>query len=297
MKESPGKNIGPTADETPAWIPSAACILLLGAAVAYFYRGVWNPINTIDGLDSSLWVPMFVQKWTRYLFVPRWTPHYLAGIAQQIQFLSHDLLLSITLPPHRFHGFQFMLDTFLAGAFMFAFLRSQRLGRFGSLVGALSYQLGNNLLTTASLGGMWKFATACWVPLFFLFFCRVVDGAPKRLKNSIFAGATLGMQFLGGEIQLAYYVCLLALAYFAVEAMANLWNSRRAQAFPEQLKAEGKRMLWGALCAVLGLVTPKSRTEPAFGCLTLHADIPSRRKRASASEAGAMFVCNTLIAT
>jgi len=241
-------------DGISPWARSAVCILLLAATSAYFFRGVWNPLNTIDGADSSLWVPMFVHKWTAGLFAPRWAPHYLAGIAQQHLFLSHDLLLALALPPHRFHGFQFMLDTFLAGAFMFAFLRSRRIGRFGSLVGGLSYQLGNNLLTTASLGGMWKFSTVCWAPLFLLFFFRVIDGAPNRLRNSVFAGATLGLQFLGGEVQLAYYVCLLALAYFAIEAMSNLWNARRERAFYAPLKAEGKRMLWGALCAVLGIV-------------------------------------------
>ncbi len=250
MRETAGQ----AGDGTSPWARSAVCILLLAALSAYFFRGVWNPLNTIDGADSSLWVPMFVHKWTAGLFAPRWAPHYLAGIAQQHLFLSHDLLLALALPPHRFHGFQFMLDTFLAGAFMFAFLRSRRIGRFGSLVGGLSYQLGNNLLTTASLGGMWKFSTACWAPLFLLFFFRVIDGAPNRLRNSVFAGATLGLQFLGSEVQLAYYVCLLALAYFAVEAMSNLWNARRERAFYAPLKAEGKRMLWGALCAVLGIV-------------------------------------------
>ena len=171
---------------------TALCILLLAAASAYFFRGVFDPANTIDGLDSSLWVPMSVQKWTDGLFVPRWGTHYFAGLAQQVYFLSHGLPLILTLPPHRFHGFQFMLDSFLAGAFMFAFLRSRNLGRFGALVGGLAFQLGNNLLTTASLGGMWKFATACWVPLFLLFFIRVIEGAPNRLRNSVFAGAALG---------------------------------------------------------------------------------------------------------
>lgn len=236
------------------WILSAACILLFALSSACFFRGVWNPLNTIDGADSSLWVPMFVQKWTQGLFVPRWAPHYLAGIAQQYYFLSHDLPLILTLPPHRFHGFQFMLDTFLAGAFMFAFLRSRGLGRFGALVGGLSYQLGNNLLTTASLGGMWKFQTACWVPLFLLFFCRVIDGAPNRARNCLFAGATLGLQFLGGEVQLAYYVCLVALAYFGVESAYKLWSVRGVRPFSGPLKDEGRRMLWGALCAAVGLV-------------------------------------------
>ncbi len=233
---------------------TALCILLLAAVSAYFFRGVFDPANTIDGLDSSLWVPMSVQEWTDGLFVPRWGTHYFAGLAQQVYFLSHGLPLILTLPPHRFHGFQFMLDSFLAGAFMFAFLRSRNLGRFGALVGGLAFQLGNNLLTAASLGGMWKFATACWVPLFLLFFIRVIEGAPNRLRNSVFAGAALGLQLLGGEVQLSYYVGLFAAAYFAFDSIGRLWSARDGGPLSEPLKDAGRRIAWATLCAGFAVV-------------------------------------------
>ncbi len=238
----------------PPYLLTAGCVLLFAAVSAYVFRGAWNPLNTIEGADASLWLPKFVQEWTKWLFVPRWYPHFLAGIAQQFAFLSHGLPLMLTLPPHRFHGFEFMLDTFLAGAFMFAFLRDQRIGRFGSLVGGLSFQLGNGLLTGARQGVLWKFDTACWVPLFLLFFTRILDDKPGRVRNCVFAGAALGLQFLGGEIQLAYYVCLLALAYFAVDSAGALWSARRAEPLSGPLKAVGKRSLWAALAAVVGIV-------------------------------------------
>jgi hypothetical protein len=244
----------PKSDLMPSWALGVLCLLVIAATSAYFFRGAFNPANTIDGLDSSLWVPMSVQKWTHGLFVPRWISHFFAGVAQQIYFLSHGLPLTLTLPPHRYHGFQFMLDSFLAGAFMFAFLRSRKIGHYGALVGGLAYQLGNNLLTTASLGGVWKFATACWVPLFLLFFIRVIEERQDRLRNSIFAGAVLGLQFLGGEVQLSYYVGLLAVAYFAFDAAGRLWNARETKPLSEPLKDEGKRVLWAALCAALAVV-------------------------------------------
>jgi len=238
----------------PARALTALCVLILAGCSAYFFRGAFNPLNTIDGADSSLWVPMLAHKWTHGLFTPRWVSHFFAGVPQQFYFLSHGLPLILTLSPHRFHGFEFMLDTFLAGAFMFAFLRSRGLGRFGSLVGGLAYQLGNNLLSEASLGGMWKFATAVWVPLFLLFFCKVMDEKRHRMRNSIFAGATLGLQFLGGEVQLTYYVCLLALAYFVFDSAGRLWDSREVKPLSGPLKDEGKRVLWGALCVAIAVV-------------------------------------------
>jgi hypothetical protein len=238
----------------PPWMLSAGCVLLFAAVSAVFFRGAWNPGNTIEGTDASLWLPMFTQKWTRGLFVPRWFPHFLAGIGQQFYFLSHGLPLILTLSPHRFHAFQFMLDTFLCGTFMFAFLRGRHLSRFGALVGGLAYQLGNNVLTNAAQGGLWKFETVCWIPLFLLFFCRVVEGTPGRIRNSIFAGAALGLQFLGGEVQLAYYVCLLTLAYFVFDSGGRLWDNRKSMPLAESAKTEGERVLWAALCAVLGIV-------------------------------------------
>jgi len=157
----------------------------------------------------------------------------------------------LMLPPHRFHGFEFMLDTFLAGAFMFAFLRDQRIGHFGSIVGGLSYQLSNGLLTAARQGALWKFDTACWVPLFLLFFVRILDDRPRRLRNSLFAGAALGLQFLGGEIQLAYYVCLLAFAYFMMHSLGRIWDSRHMGFAPESLRAIWSRLFRAALCVVV----------------------------------------------
>ncbi len=254
MVEAP--DITPQGNEPiiPAWVLTTSCILIFGVTSAYFFRGVWNPLKTIEGTDASLWLPMFVQKWTTGLYIPRWFPHFLAGIGQQFHFLSHGFPFIMTLPPSRFHGFQFMVDSFLCGAFMFAFMRSRGASRFGALVGGLAYQLGNNLLTNAAQGGLWKFDTVCWVPLFLLFFFRVIEHAPGRAKNCIFAGATLGLQFLGGEIQLTYYVCLLALAYFIFDSAGRLWTNRKALPWGESIQMECKSALWAALCAALGVV-------------------------------------------
>jgi hypothetical protein len=162
--------------------------------------------------------------------------------------------MMLLLPPQRFHGFQFMLDTFLAGAFMFAFLRDRKVSRFGALVGGLSFQLGNGLLTSARQGVLWVFDTACWVPLFLLFFSRILNDEPRRARNSALAGAFLGLQFLGGEIQVAYYVCLLAAAYFVWDAAHGLWSARRGSLLPEALAVSTKRLGWAALAAFVGIV-------------------------------------------
>lgn len=236
--------------EASSRIAGIGCLLAFAVMSAWVFREAWIPYNSIEGADLSIAFPRFVREWTEWGFVPRWFPHYLAGIPQQFQFLSHGLALTLLLPPHRFHGLEFMLDTFLAGAFMFAFLRDRRIGRFGSLVGGLSFQLGNGLLTSAGQGFLWKFDTVCWVPLFLLFFTRVVDSRKNRLRNAALAGVTLGLQFLGGEVQLAYYVGLLALAYFVVYSLfipvIRNGNSLRAT-----LRLAGNRFLLASLSAVI----------------------------------------------
>ncbi len=245
---------GPDDSQVPSWKISILCVLVIAAASVYFFRGVFNPANTIEGMDSSLWAPMLVHTWSKGLLVPRWISHFFAGVPQQVFFLSHGLPFALLISPERYHGFQFLLDSFLAGAFMFAFLRDRKLGRFGALVGGLAFQLGNNLLSEASLGGMWKFATACWVPLFLLFFLRVIEGTPNRLRNSVFAGAALGLQLLGGEVQLTYYVGLLAGAYFLFHSTGRLLESHGVEPLIKRLQGEGRRALWGALCTAFAIV-------------------------------------------
>jgi len=62
------------------------------------------------------------------------------------------------------------------------------------------------------------------------------------------------MQFLGGEVQLAYYVCLLALAYFAFDTTDQLWRSRKVESFSGPLKSACRRFLMAALCALVGIL-------------------------------------------
>ncbi|RJP24740.1 MAG: hypothetical protein C4520_03410 [Candidatus Abyssobacteria bacterium SURF_5] len=232
---------------------SAGCILLFAVSSAYIFRGAWNPFNTLDGADLAIFFPSFVRKWTHALFVPRWFPHYLAGIPQQFQFLSHSLPLMLAIPPHRLYAFQFMLDTFLAGAFMFAFLRDQHIGRFGALVGGLAFQLSNGFITSASQGFAWKFDTVCWVPLFLLFFSRLLDDSRRKLTDALFAGAVLGIMFLGGEIQLAYYVCLFAFAFFAARSILSIFGEQENTGLIGGLKSAGRRSFLAALVVMISI--------------------------------------------
>ncbi len=115
--------------------------------------GVGVPHN---GLLSDLILENYV--WKRFIVqsignrsIPLWNPNILAGVpflaAGQHSAMYPLSLVFYVLPLARAYGVFTLLQLWLAGAFMYIYLRTIRVGRFGSLVAGITYALSGFFIT------------------------------------------------------------------------------------------------------------------------------------------------------
>jgi len=177
--------------------------------------------------------------------IPLWNPYNFAGVPhipnQQCAFFYPlNLVAFLCLPPVLSMCFLAVAHFFLAGAFVFAYLRRLRIHPWAAAGGGLVFMIGGFLLGHEVHTAM--FNSAVWMPLVFYF----VEGLARRPNRK---------DLLGGA--LAYAMIVLAgFMYVAVGTamMAGLYALIRAAGEGARRKVKGHlRRAWGGfvLCLVL----------------------------------------------
>ena len=147
--------------------------------------------------------------------LPLWNPYYLSGMP----FLATETQAGVFYPPNviyclveplRGFGLSAALHLFLAGLFMYLYLRSIRLDRASALFGAVSFEVSGYFLINL----MWlsRVVTAAWAPL--LFFSFEKYWRDRNLGYALLLAFALGMSILAGMPMVAVFV-LFALGLYA----------------------------------------------------------------------------------
>jgi hypothetical protein len=151
--------------------------------------------------------------------VPLWNPYQFCGTpfaanAQSALFYPLNLIFWLLPLPFGF-GFSAALHIFLAGVFMFAFLRARALSRSAATFGAVSFSFCGLFVCWTELPTVIDAAT--WLPLGLYF----VEMWAQRglLTHAAGAGCCLALAVLAGHPQVAFYVALCIAGYF-------LWRCR-----------------------------------------------------------------------
>ncbi|MBI5603698.1 MAG: YfhO family protein, partial [Deltaproteobacteria bacterium] len=102
-----------------------------------------------------------------------------------------------------------LLHYFLAGLFMYLFLRAQLLTRTGSLLGAIYFMFSGFLI--AHINHLGIVEGAVWLPLFLLFFQKAL--LTGRFAYLCWTGITLALIFFTGHPQVTFMVSIMGGAY------------------------------------------------------------------------------------
>lgn len=150
--------------------------------------------------------------------VPLWNPHQFCGTpfaANDQSAVYYPLnLLYVIMPVWRAFGVSAFIHLFLAGLFMFLFVRVIGVVRGAALVAAAAFMFtGWNVLWMSHAS---KFDAAAWTPLVFLFY--ELSLRKKGLRPLLFTTAALGMQFTAGFLQAGLYTVYGLLIYGAVRS-------------------------------------------------------------------------------
>ena len=148
--------------------------------------------------------------------VPLWNPHQFSGIpflaAGQQSTLYPFSVLYYVLPLPAAYGWFTVVQLWLAGAFMYLFLRGVGVGRFGSTLASVVYQLSAFFVISAVFPMI--IASAAWLPLVLLAVELIIQqrvalrGRPATIPWVALGAIALGCNVLAGHVEITYYVLL-----------------------------------------------------------------------------------------
>ncbi len=179
---------------------------------------------TFDILRADYPYARFWQNDARRAEVPLWNPQIFGGhphmADSQYGVVSPFKVLYLFLSTERAFSLTIVVELWLAGILMFAFLRE--LGRSGpaAFVGGVAYALNSQFL-------MWYWrvpSTFAWAPLILLLVERSVRRASWRYATS--AGVVLGLAIICGNIQASAHLGFLCVGYLAGTVVAANGNTR-----------------------------------------------------------------------
>ena len=231
-----GKTLVPT-DNLFQWPPWQAYAEQLGVGVPH------NALLSDLLLENYPW-KRFILESIRARQIPFWNPYILAGVpflaAGQHSALYPFSVLFYVLPITWAYGLFAVLHFFLAGLFMYVYLRVVRLGRWAALLGGLTYAFSGFMITSVVFPMIG--AAATWLPLLLAITERIFQGQGEEhraksiehggfLANPLFlvlcGSIVLGLQFLVGHVEIAAYN-LLVLAFYSLWRLAQVQRSRGA---------------------------------------------------------------------
>ena len=224
-------------------------------------------------LQNYPWKQLIVQA-LQSRQLPLWNPYILSGLpflaAGQHSALYPLSALYYVLPLASAYGWFTVVQLLLAGVFMYAFCRTIGMRRIGSIVAAICFTFSGFM--TVSVVHPMIIAAASWLPLILAVIERLIRTQEPLLRNErpapvsylpwIALGAlALGLQFLAGHVEIAYYVLLVS-GFYALCRLAILWHRTRNTA------QVGKLALGLVILVALGIGLAAIQVVPLFEVVT-----------------------------
>lgn len=200
-------------------------------AALYVFSGIIFYPGYIPGYRdaSQFYYPLFLylQDCFHSGEIPLWTPYFNLGFplvanATTALFYSPCWILALPIPPWLAFNAYIMGHTLFAGWSMFFCLRKWNRSVSGSALGAASYALGGIVLFQYS--NLIYLVSASWLPLGLYAFDSVLR--KPTLKRIFFSGAVLAFMTLGGDVQTAYNLGIIALMASVIKIL--FLNRKRA---------------------------------------------------------------------
>ncbi|MDX1993906.1 MAG: oligosaccharide flippase family protein [bacterium] len=194
--------------------------------------------------------------------IPLWNSHQFSGIpfmaAGQQSALYPLSILYYVLPLTAAYGWFTVLNLWLAGAFMYLFVRGLGVLPVGGLIAALTYQLCGFFIASAVFPMIT--GAAAWLPLILLMIEFIIRRQPIIGRDAaplwVAIGAVaLACNIFAGHIEMTIYTLLIA-GYYAAGRL--LWDAWRSRALPF------RPALWLVAMVVLGLCLGALQLLPLY---------------------------------
>ncbi|MFX0205066.1 MAG: hypothetical protein ACFFDT_03705, partial [Candidatus Hodarchaeota archaeon] len=161
---------------------------------------------------------LFAQSMFKEGQLPLWHPYgacgepFVASIETAV-FYPPNLVLFSVFPANLALGYGYLFHTFLAGCFMYLYMKHLKLDRDCSFLSSIIFMYSGFFLANAISGHYSMISAACWLPLIFLLFERALK--KTSVVYGLLTGVSLGFQLLAGHIQIPF-LTLIALGLYLI---------------------------------------------------------------------------------
>lgn len=214
---------------------------------------------------------------------PLWNPQILGGTPLLESFAAGDALyptalLLLIMDTHRALGWKLVIHVFLAGLFMYGWLRTVGGSRWAATLAGAGFLLAPYMVTLVYPGHDGKLFVTALTPLLFLTTERALRSG--RLKDFSLVGLSVALVILTPHLQMAYFL----FGAVGMYALFRTWDAARREGKGPPLRR------WGLflLASVLGAGAAGVQLLPAAGYITDHSRRTATTVQAS-PEAGLAY--------
>lgn len=234
--------------------------------------GVGLPQNQLLSdliLENYVW-KKFIRESIAARQFPLWNPYIFAGqpfLANgQHSALYPFSLIFYVLPLSKAYGWFTVSQLWLAGLFMYTFVRVIRGTRLGALVAGMTYAL--SAFFVVSVNFQMVIAAAVWLPLILALIEVIIRKQEEKGRVSyspipyVVAGAfAMGWQTLAGHVEVTYYVLIVS-GFYALCRLVMLWRHQAGPRYALHLAG------WLLAMVVLGLGLGLVQLGPMYEVVT-----------------------------
>lgn len=168
--------------------------------------------------------------------MPLWNPHQFGGIpflaAGQQQVFYPLSVLNYVLPLPASYGWFMVVNLWLAGVFMYGFVRALAASRFGAVIAGVTYQLCGMFIASAVHPMI--IGTVVWLPLMLTMAEFIIRRRPLMGRDASpvwvsIGAAALACAILSGHPEITIYNLLIT-GYFSAMRLAGILLSQRGDA-------------------------------------------------------------------
>ncbi|MEZ4423995.1 MAG: hypothetical protein R3E98_11315 [Gemmatimonadota bacterium] len=236
----------------PRWVPAA----VYAVATLVLFRAFIFSSDMLYGSDTlslGYAARLFYAEALRAGTFPFWNPLILGGTPFLESLAGGDSLyptslLLLFVEPYRALGWKLVVHVFLAGLFMYGWLRALGSGRPAALVAGLAYLMAPFMVSLVYPGHDGKLFVTALTPLAFWAAERVLTGGGARWFAAL--AGTVGVVILSTHFQMAYFLFGALGVYMIVRTAAAARVGEGAAAGRRALLFLGAALLGAGVAAV-----------------------------------------------
>lgn len=210
-------------------------IILTALSVLFFYSNL--TFSYLQMGDVILWEIKNIKDAIANGNFYFWNNAYFTIAASSTVPVHPKSLLMFLLPLNVYPQVSVMFHITIMGYGLFCFLREKKLSIKASMFGAIALMFSNAMITLILPGHLGKFETYCYFPFVLYFLSKAMNN--EKWTDFFFAGAFLGIAFLGGALDVAMYFALFLAVYF----LYLLYSKKNELKLFDFIKKEYKKII------------------------------------------------------